>query len=58
MGLYHIFMSDLLNLYPRNQIYYVRMNELQQDRVGVMMKLTQFLTLGKIAINSMKLYTW
>ena len=47
-GVYYAFIKDLVDLYPRNQIYIVKAEEYFKDRARIMKEIFSFLDVGKI----------
>ena len=47
-GVYYPFIKDLVDSYPRNQIYIVKAEEYFKDRARIMKDIFSFLDVGKI----------
>ena len=47
VGLFYIYMKDLLNIFPREQILYFRLEDYKRDKLSHLRKIISFLDLGK-----------
>ena len=47
MGLYYIFIKDLLDVFPRSQVFVFRLEDYSKDRLKWLQDIFSFLGLGK-----------